>query len=294
MRRLRDPVRRTVRRLGWAVGAGTRRLGARTWPGAGGRTGSQRRPKQQGNRDPVTLPRPTCRWFCCRTMGRCRPGATSRAVRPAAVLADWSRRSSAPMSDLPDAVWVCAAATDEDPLWLASTTTRCSASPWSPSRGSSARPSPPLRSTRFPPFGCAWSRSTARVLACYVEDRAVLRDSCTAWRWDRVAAVIDQQLRARARARSSSRKLADLVGEVLVQEAQRERVAALAMDDSRVRAAKARAQAAEHALQAGPNRTGPTYRGPAPSPRRPGRMGAARRPTRASRRPGRLAGGWRW
>jgi hypothetical protein len=41
MRRLRDPVRRTVRRVGWAVGAGTRRLGARTWPGAGGRTDSQ-------------------------------------------------------------------------------------------------------------------------------------------------------------------------------------------------------------------------------------------------------------
>jgi hypothetical protein len=48
-------------------------------------------------------------------MGRCRPGATSRAARPAAALADRSRRSSAPMSDLPDAVWVCAAATDEDP-----------------------------------------------------------------------------------------------------------------------------------------------------------------------------------
>ena len=47
------------------------------------------------------------------------------------------------------------AATDEDPLWLASTTTRCSASPWSPSRGSSTRPSPPLRSARFPAFGCA-------------------------------------------------------------------------------------------------------------------------------------------
>jgi hypothetical protein len=58
MRRLRDPVRRTVRRLGWAVGAGTRRLGARTWPGAGGRTDSQPRPEQQGKRDPVTLPCP--------------------------------------------------------------------------------------------------------------------------------------------------------------------------------------------------------------------------------------------
>jgi ANTAR domain len=101
-----------------------------------------------------------------------------------------------------------------------------------------------------------------------------------------------QQLRERAR--SSSCKLADLVGEMLVQEAQRERVAALAMDDARVRAAKARAQAAEHALQAGPNRTDPTYRGPGPSPRHPGRTGAGRRPMRASRRPGRLAGGWRW
>ena len=77
--------------------------------------------------------------------------------------------------------------------------------------------------------------------------------------------MIDQQLRARAR--SSSRKLADLVGEVLVQEAQRERVAALAMDDARGRVAEARAQAAEQALQAGPNRAGPTYRGPGPSPR---------------------------
>ena len=56
-----------------------------------------------------------------------------------------------------------------------------------------------------------------------------------------------QQLRARAR--SSSRKLADLAQEV-VQEAQRERVAALAVDDARVRAAEARAREAEQALQA--------------------------------------------
>jgi ANTAR domain len=95
-----------------------------------------------------------------------------------------------------------------------------------------------------------------------------------------------QQLRARAR--SSSRKLADLVREVVAQEAQRERVAALAIDDARGRVAEARAQAAEQALQAGPNRgAGPTYRGPGPSPRRPGRTGA-------SRRPGRLGGGWPW
>jgi ANTAR domain len=63
-----------------------------------------------------------------------------------------------------------------------------------------------------------------------------------------------QQLRAR----SSSRRLADLVREVVVQEAQRERVAALAMDDARVRVAEARAQAAKQALQAA--RTGLTQR----------------------------------
>ena len=55
--------------------------------------------------------------------------------------------------------------------------------------------------------------------------------------------------RLRAQARSSSRKLADLAQEV-VQEAQRERVAALAVDDARVRAAEARAREAEQALQA--------------------------------------------
>jgi len=93
-----------------------------------------------------------------------------------------------------------------------------------------------------------------------------------------------QQLRTRAR--SSSRKLADLAREV-VQQAQRERVAALAIDDARGRVAEARAQAAEQALQAGPNRAGPTYRGPGPSPRRPGRTGASRRTER-------LAGGWPW
>jgi GAF domain-containing protein len=56
-----------------------------------------------------------------------------------------------------------------------------------------------------------------------------------------------QQLRRQARA--SSRKLADLAQEV-VQEAQRERIAALAVDDARVRAAEARAREAEQALQA--------------------------------------------
>jgi ANTAR domain len=53
----------------------------------------------------------------------------------------------------------------------------------------------------------------------------------------------------RARARSARRRLADLAREV-VQEAQRERVAALALDDVRVRAAAARAEQAEAALGA--------------------------------------------
>jgi hypothetical protein len=56
-----------------------------------------------------------------------------------------------------------------------------------------------------------------------------------------------QQLRHQAR--SCSRRLADLAQEV-VQAAQRERVAALAVDDARVRAAEARAREAEQALQA--------------------------------------------
>jgi hypothetical protein len=56
-----------------------------------------------------------------------------------------------------------------------------------------------------------------------------------------------QQLRRQAR--SSSRKLADLAQEV-VQAAQRERIAAKAVDDARVRAAEARAREAEQALQA--------------------------------------------
>jgi len=54
-----------------------------------------------------------------------------------------------------------------------------------------------------------------------------------------------QQLRIRARA--SSRRLAEVAQEV-VQDAQRQRLAALALDDARVREAEARAQAAEQAL----------------------------------------------
>jgi GAF domain-containing protein len=56
-----------------------------------------------------------------------------------------------------------------------------------------------------------------------------------------------QQLRVRAR--SSRRKLADLAQEV-VQDAQRERIAAVAVHDARVQAAEVRAQAAEQALRA--------------------------------------------
>jgi signal transduction protein with GAF and PtsI domain len=56
-----------------------------------------------------------------------------------------------------------------------------------------------------------------------------------------------QQLRKRAR--SSSRKVADLAQEV-VQAAQRERIAAVAVADARVRAAEARAREAEQALVA--------------------------------------------
>jgi hypothetical protein len=55
-----------------------------------------------------------------------------------------------------------------------------------------------------------------------------------------------QQLRMWAR--SSSRKVADLAQEV-VQQAQRARIAGLAIDDARVRAAEARAQQAEAAMQ---------------------------------------------
>jgi len=53
----------------------------------------------------------------------------------------------------------------------------------------------------------------------------------------------------RRRARSSSRKLDEVALEV-VQDAQRERIAARALDDARVRAAEARAREAERALEA--------------------------------------------
>jgi hypothetical protein len=83
-----------------------------------------------------------------------------------------------------------------------------------------------------------------------------------------------QQLRKQAR--SSSRKLADLAREV-VQAAQRERVAALAVDDARVRAAEGRAREADGS---GP----PTHvTGPPTNATRP--------PTHASGQPARLSSG---
>ena len=56
-----------------------------------------------------------------------------------------------------------------------------------------------------------------------------------------------QELRIRARA--SSRKLAEVAQEV-VQDAQRQRLAALTLDDARVQQAEGRAKAAEQALEA--------------------------------------------
>lgn len=77
--------------------------------------------------------------------------------------------------------------------------------------------------------------------------------------------------RLRRRARSSSRKLAEVALEV-VQDAQRERMAARALDDARVRAAEARAREAEQTLEAA--RTGLARRQAALDPGR-GRSGGA-------------------
>ena len=286
MRRLRDPVRRTVRRLGWAVGAGTRRLGARTWPGAGGRTDSQPRPKQQGKRDPVTLPRPDLPIVLLShhgpvSFGRDESGRTA------------NRGAGGPVTALIGAN-VGPARRRLGMRGCHRRGPRCGwrARPPGVQRHPGARAAAP-RPGRARLSGAPGSHRSAAPgrgrppgpWPAMSRTEPCCGDSCTAWRWDRVAAVIDQQLRARAR--SSSRKLADLVREVVAQEAQRERVAALAIDDARGRVAEARAQAAEQALQAGPNRAGPTYRGPGPSPRRPGRTGASRRTER-------LAGGWPW
>ena len=105
-------------------------------------------------------------------MGRCRSGATSRAARPTA--AHWSRRSSAPMSDLPDAVWVCAPPP---------TRTRCRWRARPPVFSITLEPEPRLLDQAEPAsqehLVCTVRLRLVEVdrqgLACYVEDRAVLR-----------------------------------------------------------------------------------------------------------------------
>src|SRR5215217_5860292 len=115
MRRLRDPVRRTVRRVGWAVGAGTRRLGARTWPSAGGRTDSQAQPEQRGKRDPMTLPRPDPPIVLLSHRGPVSFGRDEDGHRTASRGAGGLVTAlTGLISDLPDAVWVCAASSKED------------------------------------------------------------------------------------------------------------------------------------------------------------------------------------
>ena len=112
-----------------------------------------------------------------------------------------------------------------------------------------------------------------------------------------------QQLRNQAR--SSSRKLADLAREV-VQAAQRERVAALAVDDARVRAAEGRAREAEQRPWWPPRpgwpdaprrwtgpKTAPTSASGPPTPATTSPTNATRPPTHASGQPARLSSGRR-
>jgi hypothetical protein len=85
-------------------------------------------------------------------------------------------------------------------------------------------------------------------LAAFAEDQVVAVEDLRSERvWDRLAAVVGH-LQVRG-VLSMPVRLADLAQEV-VQEAQREGIAALAVDDARVRAAEARAREAEQALQA--------------------------------------------
>ena len=171
MRRLRDSVRRTVRRLGWAV----RRDAPpwrRTWPGAGGRMDKQRRPEQRGKRDPVTLPRPDLPIVLLSHLwagvvpGVTESGRTANRGAGGLVTAHrHCRTSPTPSGYTPPTRTAVVGEHDH----------QCSASTWSPSRGSSTRPSPASQERLVPTVRrCAWSRSTARALACYVEDRAVL------------------------------------------------------------------------------------------------------------------------
>ena len=100
---------------------------------------------------------------------------------------------------------------------------------------------------------------TAVELANHQLEVAQLRQALTSRIWIEQAkgmlaatqgVTLDEAFRQlRGRARSSSRKLAEVAQEV-VQEVQRARVAAKAVDDARVRAAEVRAREAEQALQA--------------------------------------------
>ena len=100
-------------------------------------------------------------------------------------------RSSAPLSDLPDAVWVCAPPTrtrcrwrarppvfsinlEPEPRLLDQAEPRLSGAPGSHRSAAPGRGRPPG----------PWP-AMSRTEPCW-------GDSCTAWRWDRVAAVIDQ------------------------------------------------------------------------------------------------------
>ena len=99
---------------------------------------------------------------------------------------------------------------------------------------------------------------TAVELANHQLEVAQLRQALTGRVWIEQAkgmlaatqgVTLDQAFhQLRGRARASSRKLADVAQEV-VQDVQRARLAAKALDDARVRAAEARAREAEQALQ---------------------------------------------
>ena len=81
--------------------------------------------------------------------------------------------------------------------------------------------------------------------------------------------------RLRAQARSSLRKLADLAQEI-VQEAQRERVAALAVDDARGSGGRGAGPAGRAGAAGRPDRAGPTHRSPGPGAGRCRPAGASR------------------
>ena len=51
---------------------------------------------------------------------------------------------------------------------------------------------PASQERQLPPFGCAWSSRPPGPWPAMSRTEPCCGDSCTAWRWDRVAAVIDQ------------------------------------------------------------------------------------------------------